>query len=233
MKTPISIAENIDCMEFMKQYPDKFFELAIVDPPYGLGDAVVNSGGRFKRYENNNGNWDMFVPTIEYFEELKRVSVNQIIWGGNYFERLGATRGFIIWDKQQPQGVSFASCEFAWSSFDCTAKTFYLRPQGQENRFHPTQKPIALYTWLLQNYAKKGDKILDTHLGSQSSRIAAYKLGFDFYGCEIDKDYYEQGNERFKKAIAEPLFDAVKEPEQGNIFTAAEYFEPNIFERKG
>jgi len=163
---PHSEVHNIDCLEFMKTLPDKFFDLAIVDPPYGLGESVVNSGGRFKRYENKNGNWDNTIPSDEYFTELFRVSVNQIIWGGNYF-KLPPTKCFIIWDKIQPQGVSFASCEYAFTSFDKVAKTFYLRPQGQENRFHPTQKPVALYKWLLQNYAKPNDKIFDSHMGSQ------------------------------------------------------------------
>jgi site-specific DNA-methyltransferase (adenine-specific) len=229
MKTPISIVENIDCMEFMKGYPDKFFELAIVDPPYGLGmDGNNNwSGSKHKVKE-----WDNVAPDDEYFKELFRVSKNQIIWGANHFLGMSSPC-WIIWDKQN-DGFSFADAELAWSSFDTAVRIFrYHRGKQTCERIHPTQKPIELYRWLLNGYAKKGDKILDTHLGSQSSRIAAYKLGFDFWGCEIDKEYYEQGNERFKKAIAEPLFDAVKEPEQGNIFTAAEYFEPNIFERKG
>jgi site-specific DNA-methyltransferase (adenine-specific) len=142
------------------------------------------------------------VPKPEYFEELRRVSKNQIIWGGNYFEDLGATRGFVIWDKQQPEGVSFASCEFAWTSFDRSAKTFYLRPQG-EDRIHPTQKPIKLYNWLLHNYAKEGDRILDTHMGSQSSRVSAFNKRFDYWGTEIDKEYFEKGNQRFKEQTAQ------------------------------
>jgi len=195
---PHSEVHNIDCMEFMKTLPDNYFDLAIVDPPYGLGESVVNSGGRFKRYENKNGNWDNTIPSDEYFTELFRVSVNQIIWGGNYF-KLPPTKCFIIWDKIQPQGVSFASCEYAFTSFDKVAKTFYLRPQGQENRFHPTQKPVALYKWLLQNYAKPNDKIFDSHMGSQSSRIAAYHMGFDYWGCELDADYFRDGNKRFEQ----------------------------------
>ena len=200
---------NMDCMEGMKQFPDKYFELAIVDPPYGLGDSVVNSGGRFKRYENKNGNWDKHPPSPEYFEELFRISKSQIIWGGNYFN-LPPTKGFIIWDKQQPQGVSFASCEFAWTSFNKVAKTFYLRPQGQEDRFHPTQKPVKLYKWLLTNYANKGDKILDTHVGSASSLIACHELGFDYIGFEIDEDYYNSAQERLEAVKAQiSLFDAL------------------------
>lgn len=205
----ISEVHHIDCMEYMRTLPDKFFELAIVDPPYGLGESVVNSGGRFARYENKNGNWDLEIPNATYFNELFRVSKNQIIWGGNYFiDNLYSTKCFIIWDKRQPQGVSFASCEFAWSSFDKVSKTFYMRPQGQEDRWHPTMKPIALYRWLLENYAKPGDKIFDSHMGSQSSRIAAWQLGFDYYGCELDKDYFDAGCKRFEA-----------EKSKGSLFT--------------
>ena len=188
---------NMDCMEGMKEFPDKYFDLCIVDPPYGLGSSVVNSSGCFARYTNKNGNWDMAVPSQEYFNELFRISKNQIIWGGNYFN-LPPTKCFLIWDKRLPQGVSFASCEFAWTSFSSVAKTFYFRPQGQEERFHPTQKPIALYTWLLNNYAKKGDKILDTHVGSASSLIACHNLGFQYVGFEIDKEYYEESLKRLE-----------------------------------
>jgi len=189
---------NIDCMDFMKTMPDKFFDLAIVDPPYGLGDSVVNSGGRFKRYENKNGNWDKEIPTKEYFDELFRVSNNQIIWGGNYFP-LPPNKCFLIWDKGQPENISFAMAEYAWTSFNEVAQIYKVRTQGQEQRFHPTQKPIYLYKWLLKNYAKEGDKIFDSHMGSQSSRIAAYDMGFDYYGCELDKDYFDSGNKRFEQ----------------------------------
>lgn len=190
----ISEVYNGDCMEYMAKFPDKFFELAIVDPPYGIdinrsGRLVKEKGWLYKDWDNN-------IPSVDYFKELKRVSINQIIWGGNYFN-LGATKCFIIWDKKQPPNVSFASCELAWTSFTSVAKTFYLRPQGQD-RIHPTQKPVALYKWLLQNYAKEGDKILDTHMGSQSSRIAAYDMGFDYYGSELDKDYFDAWNKRFE-----------------------------------
>lgn len=195
----LSIVQNMDCMEFMKGYPDKFFELAIVDPPYGID---INKSGRLVKEKGwDYKAWDQGTPDETYFTELKRVSKNQIIWGGNYFP-LSPTKCFLIWDKQQPEGVSFASCEFAWTSFDSVAKTFYKRPQG-DIRIHPTQKPIELYKWLLNCYAKQGDKILDTHLGSGSSRIAAYIMGFNFYGCEIDKDYYEAQEKRFKEHTAQ------------------------------
>lgn len=186
----ISQVTNEDCMELMSRYPDKYFELAIVDPPYGLGESVVNSGGRFKRYYNKNGNWDNKTPNEIYFNELFRISKNQIIWGGNYFN-LPSTKCFLIWDKLQPETVSFSMAEYAWTSFNKTAKIYKKRTIGQEQRFHPTQKPVKLYEWILKNYANEGDKILDTHLGSGSSRIAADKMGFDFYACELDKDYFE------------------------------------------
>lgn len=193
---------NDDCMNVMQQYPDKHFDLAIVDPPYGLGNSVVNSKGRFKRYENKNGNWDLLTPDENYFNELFRISKNQIIWGGNYFN-LQPTKCFLIWDKKQPENVSFASCEFAWTSFNNVAKTFYYRPQSQIGRFHPTQKPIALYKWLLTNYAKPGDKILDTHLGSGSIAIACHDYGFDLVATELDKEYYDAALNRYNNHIAQ------------------------------
>jgi len=189
--------KNIDCLEAMKQMGDNQFDLAIVDPPYGLGKSVVNSGGRFKRYENKNGNWDLEIPSNEYFKELFRVSNNQIIWGGNYFP-LPPHKCFIVWDKKQPQGVSFAMAELAWVSFDKVAKIFRHRTQGQEQRFHPTQKPVKLYEWILDNYANEGDKILDTHLGSGSIALACHNRGFDLTGFEIDKEYFDNAIERLR-----------------------------------
>jgi site-specific DNA-methyltransferase (adenine-specific) len=162
-----------------------------------LGESVVNSGGRFKRYHNKNGNWDMEVPTEEYFTELFRVSKNQIIWGGNYFS-LPANKCFIIWDKLQPEEISFAMAEYAWTSFDKVAKICKQRTQGQEQRFHPTQKPIYLYDFVLKHFAHEGDKILDTHVGSGSSRIAAHKGKFDFTGFEIDAGYWNAQEKRYK-----------------------------------
>lgn len=194
---------HIDCMEYMKTLPDKAFDLAIVDPPYGIG---INSSGRIGHYGGKK-DWDSEAPQSTYFAELERVSKKRIIWGGNYFG-LPATRGFIIWDKQQPEGVSFASCEYAWTDFDKSAKTFYMRPQDADPiRIHPTQKPVKLYGWLLKNYAKAGDRILDTHLGSGSSAIAAHYGGFDFVGCELDADYYKAACERFQRETAQIAFD--------------------------
>ena len=195
---------NCDCMDLLKQTPDNYYSLALVDPPYGIN---INASGRLGHYGGAGKTWDDNAPDDNYFNELFRVSKNQIIWGGNYF-KLPPTRCFIVWDKQQPEGISFAMCEFAWTSFSDSAKVFYKRPQNADKyRIHPTQKPVALYEWLLMNYAKEGDKILDTHLGSGSSRIAAHKLGFEFVGCELDKDYFEAQEKRFKtETMQQSLF---------------------------
>lgn len=197
---PKSVAYNMDCMEAMRQMPDKCFDLAVVDPPYGIS---ITDSGRLRKYNANEKRWDDSAPSEEYFRELFRASKNQIIWGGNYFN-LPPCRGFIIWDKRQPEDISFASCEFAWSSFDVSARTFYYSAlRSKESRIHPTQKPVALYTWIFQHYAKPGDKILDTHLGSGSSRIAAWDAGLDFTGYEIDKDYFGKQEERFAAHAAQ------------------------------
>ena len=191
---------NQDCLEAMKLMKDNQFDLAIVDPPYGID---INSSGRLGHYGGKGKSWDSKIPSQEYFKELERVSKNQIIWGGNYFY-LKPTRCFLIWDKQQPQNVSFASCELAWTSFDQSAKTFYMRPQNADNiRIHPTQKPVKLYEWLLMNYAKEGDKILDTHLGSGSISIACHNLGYDLTGYELDKEYYDNAIKRIKNHQAQ------------------------------
>jgi len=184
---------NEDNMQLMARYPDKYFDLAIIDPPYGID---INSSGRLGHYGGKGKKWDSSIPNKEYFKELKRVSKNQIIWGGNYFY-LEPTRCFLIWDKQQPENVSFASCEFAWTSFNESAKTFYKRPQNADiERIHPTQKPVALYKWILDKYAKQGDKILDTHLGSGSIAIACHDYGFDLTACELDKEYFDKAMQR-------------------------------------
>lgn len=184
---------NENNMALMSRYEDNHFDLAIVDPPYGID---INSSGRLGHYGGKGKKWDNEIPNQNYFKELKRVSKNQIIWGANYFN-MPPTRCFLIWDKQQPEGVSFASCEYAWTSFDKSAKTFYHRPQGADPfRIHPTQKPVALYKWLLNKYAKEGDKILDTHLGSGSIAIACHDLGFDLTACELDTDYYNAAMKR-------------------------------------
>lgn len=187
---------NDDCMNIMRNMPDKAFDLAIVDPPYGI---QINKSGRVGHYGGGHKVWDNSVPEASYFKELFRVSRHQIIWGGNYFG-LPATRSFIVWDKQQPESVSFAMCEFAWTSFDKSAKMFRMRPQNMDEiRIHPTQKPVALYKWLLTNYAKPGDRILDTHLGSGSICIACHDLGFEMTGIELDWDYYEAAKKRLEE----------------------------------
>ena len=193
---------NIDCMEGMKEFPDKYFELAIVDPPYNISNNASRHGGsgKLKNRILNKGSfkmevWDK-VPTKEYFTELFRISKHQIICGGNYFP-LPPTRGIICWDKYQPF-ENFSRWEMLWTSFDCPAKMF-----GFDNRtkgkIHPTEKPIELYEWLLKHYAKQGDKILDTHVGSGSSIIAFEKHGFEYCGYEIDKDYYDSSKKRIEK----------------------------------
>lgn len=196
---------NIDCMEGMAKYPDKYFELSIVDPPYGIG--VNHSMGRRKGdrpSEYKKAYWDNVSPDVEYFNELFRVSKNQIIWGANHFisKMPKDSSCWILWDKMFSEDVSFAQYEMAWTSFDTVCKKFTKDPKSAD-RIHPTQKPVALYKWLLKNYAKEGDKILDTHLGSGSSRIAAYEMGFDFTGFELDKDYFDASVKRYENHIAQ------------------------------
>ena len=184
-----------DCVKALKRFNDNHFDLAIVDPPYGIGDKF--KGGKTGKMNFNeivNKDWDK-VPSDEYFAELQRVSKNQIIWGGNYFN-LPPTRCFIVWDKIISEDFSLAMAELAWTSFDKLAKIYKLQVP-KNGKIHPTQKPVKLYDWLLHNYAKPNDLILDTHLGSGSSRIAAYKGGFNFVGFEIDKEYYEKQEKRF------------------------------------
>ena len=215
--TPSSNVYLGDCIEGMKAFPDKQFDLALVDPPYGInapnmaatpcqrknGNKRLNQGaGKLKGRILNQSNcdWDDSIPTEEYFTELFRVSKNQIIWGGNYFP-LPPTRCIVVWDKVQPW-ENFSQVEIAWTSFDSPAQ-IYKFDNRTGDKIHPTQKPIKLYEWLLNKYAKEGDKILDTHLGSGSSRIAAYKGGFDFTAFEIDADYYAAQDNRFRNFKAQ------------------------------
>jgi site-specific DNA-methyltransferase (adenine-specific) len=193
----------MDCMEGMKQFPDKYFSIAIVDPPYGI--SINHNMGRRKGDKHSNYKkvtWDNEPPPPEYFDELFRVSKNQIIWGANYFQ-LPPTKCFIVWKKPQiSEDVSFSMCEYAWASFDSTAKVIEI--YGQEaDRIHPTQKPVRLYKWLLNRYAKQGDKILDTHVGSASSLIACYDMGFDYMGFEIDPDYHAAATKRLAEHMAQ------------------------------
>jgi site-specific DNA-methyltransferase (adenine-specific) len=188
-----------DNMQLMSRYPDGYFDLAIVDPPYGIGINSECMGGRKTVKPNKNKTWDNEVPTAEYFNELFRVSKNQIIWGGNYFN-LPVSRYFAVWDKGETMyGRDFAECEFAWAGSGGT-RIYKLNPV-QLDRFHPTQKPVALYKWLLHKYAKPNDKILDTHLGSMSIAIACHDYGFELTGCELDPKYYEQGIKRVQNHL--------------------------------
>lgn len=199
----LNVAYNMDCMEYMRSLPDKAFDLAVVDPPYGIG--INHNMGRRKgdkKSEYKKVTWDNKTPEKEYFEELFRVSKNQIIWGANYFQ-MPPTKCFIVWRKPQiSEEVSFSMVEYAWSSFDQTSKE-WIGMSAEADRIHPTQKPVALYAWIFSRYAKPGQKILDTHLGSGSSRIAAYDAGLDFVGCEIDPDYFKAQEERYQAHIAQ------------------------------
>jgi site-specific DNA-methyltransferase (adenine-specific) len=186
-----------DNMALMARYPDNYFDLAIVDPPYGIG---ISSNP--VRQMHDKKQWDNAIPTDKYFEQLMRVSKNQIVWGGNYFP-LPPSQGFLIWDKKQPQDFSLAMCEFAWSSIQSPAKIFRFSVLTERDKIHPTQKPVALYKWLLDKYAKKGDKILDTHLGSGSIAIACHDYGFELTACELDKDYYDASIKRIKNHISQ------------------------------
>lgn len=196
-------------MEGMSQYPDKYFDLAIVDPPYGINADIKNNGynslNHLKKSKakinNYKTGWDCSTPTSNYFDELKRISKNQIIWGANYF---GLKGGYLYWHKNVTM-PTYSSGELAWLSWlnkiEFVEITWHgMLQQNMKNkeiRIHPTQKPVALYKWLLTNYAKPGDKIIDTHLGSGSSRIAAWDMGFDFVGYELDKDYFDAQEKRF------------------------------------
>ena len=226
---------NMDCMELMQRYPDNYFDLAIVDPPYGIDAGSMRLGtGKILQKKN----WDERAPSIAYFKNLFRVSKNQIIWGGNYFAHsLPITGAWLYWDKMTDGfAKSFSTGELAWTSIGNTMKQIRYKWQGNYigfegsistktasgiEKIHPTQKPIALYRWLLDNYAKQGDKILDTHLGSGSSAIAAYQLGYDFVGCELDKDYFQAMQKRVRQAMKQTnLFQSVeeKQAEQIKIF---------------
>lgn len=236
---PRSEALNMDCMAYMRTLPDNAFDLAVVDPPYGVGSVTYMPRTREKAVGGFIDHYDIMIATLdmnqrkkvkvdivhkgdspetirnfgdenvspgpEYFEELFRVSKHQIIWGGNYF-LLPPSRGFLIWKKSTVvESFSMAMAEYAWMSFNENAKVFEGAPQGTQSdpRIHPTQKPVALYAWIFSRYAKPGDKILDTHLGSGSSRIAAWDAGLDFVGCEIDRDYFDAQERRFQDHAAQ------------------------------
>jgi len=215
--TNVLTITNEDNMSLMARYPDKYFELAIVDPPYGIGESL-------KKRENTTSDkwkaptkkihspkdWDKSSPDKSYFDELIRVSKNQIVWGGNHFiENIPNANSscWIVWDKKNGES-DFADCELAWTSFDKAVRKFEwlwngFQKQRPETRFHPTQKPVALYKWLLHNYAKQGDKILDTHLGSGSIAIACHDYGFDLTACELDKEYFDAAMKRIQNHTAQ------------------------------
>lgn len=215
---------NMDCMEGMKEFPDKYFDLAIVDPVYG----DVTQGGYMKKgyaakkghYKNvyNTALWSQEKTGEEYFRELFRVSKNAIIWGGNYFveEIARDSQCWLVWDKQHADGLSFADVELAYTSFNQAARIFRFFSSGayhgkeEDDRFHPTQKPVALYRWILANYAKQGDKLLDTHVGSASSLIAFEERGFDYVGFEIDADYYQKAQKRLEENRAQISMDFLR-----------------------
>jgi site-specific DNA-methyltransferase (adenine-specific) len=204
------IITNEDNMELMARYSDNYFDLAIVDPPYGIDLANMNMGigntpkaSKAKNRKWQAKNWDNEIPKDDYFQELFRVSKNQIIWGGNYFN-LGICNKFIIWDKEIPNGLSFSDCEYAWTSFSGANKIFrYSAYLNKSEKFHPTQKPPQLYKWLLDKYAKPTDKILDTHLGSGSIAIACHDYGFDLTACELDKEYFDKAMQRINNHTAQ------------------------------
>ena len=193
---------NGDCMEALAKMQDNEFDLAIVDPPYGLGKKIYSGGTKGCKFHTLFGDnkWDDNVPPKEYFDELFRVSKNQIIWGGNYFD-LPPTRTIVCWDKMKGDN-NFSMWEMAWTSFDKPAKMF-RQNSGGNDRIHPTQKPVKLYEWLLIKYAKEGDKILDTHLGSGSIAIACHNLGYDLEGYELDTEYYNAAVKRYNDHIAQ------------------------------
>jgi len=184
-------------MDLMRGFPDKHFDLAIVDPPYGIGIAANPV-----RQAHDRKQWDADIPSMEYFAELRRVSSHQIIWGGNYFP-LPPSQGFIIWDKGQPEDFSLAMCEYAWTSLQAPAKMFRRSVLADKSKIHPTQKPVELYTWLLGRYAKPGQGILDTHLGSGSHAIACHYFGAHLTASEIDPDYFAAATERIKRETAQ------------------------------
>jgi len=223
----MSIYHHADCMNpetGLPSFPDKHFDLAIVDPPYGIGYAKRKNKTATSAIQYKPKDWDNKPPSAEYFSELMRVSENQIIFGGNYFP-LPPSRGFFVWDKCQPEGVDQAMCELIWTSLDVSAKIVRESIQQLQNsRFHPTQKPEPLYRWLLKNYAKQGDLILDTHVGSASSLVVFEEMGFEYVGYELDKDYYRDSTARLERFRAQPkLFTGTEifkatQGEQGALF---------------
>mgnify|MGYP001210668372 CR=1 FL=1 len=216
-RSALSTVYLMDCIEGMRKFPDKFFDLAVVDPPYGIGEDGKSNHSRGKCAKPKlytPKEWDKEPPSIEYFTELFRVSKNQIVWGANHFiSRMPYDSScWLVWDKENGEN-DFADCELAWTSFDKAVRRYKFRWAGmlqgnmkdKEIRIHPTQKPVALYDWIFTRFAEKGYIVLDTHLGSGSSRIAANKAGLDFVGFEIDREYYDNGNKRFKNFVSQTV----------------------------
>jgi len=210
MKYQLNQVYNEDCVQAMKQMPDNYFDLAIVDPPYGIGISKNPV-----RQQHIKKEWDEAIPSGEYFSELFRVSNNQIIWGGNYFN-LPPTQGFLIWDKKQPHDFSLSMCEYAWSSIQKPAKIWSYSVLKERGKIHPTQKPVQLYKWLLDNYAKPDMKILDTHLGSASIILAMIDFCCDWMAFETDKEYYENALKRINGHIRKPKIDF---EQTGKVYT--------------
>jgi site-specific DNA-methyltransferase (adenine-specific) len=214
MKTDLLDLRNMDCMELMAQYEDNHFDLAIVDPPYGIdvtNQSQGKGGGVARKVEYKNNDFDKSIPQKPYFDELKRVSKNQVVWGGNYMiEHLSNTPCFIVWDKENGE-TDFADCELAWTSFKTSTRMYRFKWSGmlqgdmknKEKRIHPTQKPVKLYSWLLNKYAKEGYKILDTHLGSGSHAIACHYAKCHLTASELDEDYYKAACERIERETAQ------------------------------
>lgn len=201
----------------MKQIPDKFFQLAITDPPYGIGidgqKKSINRNPKHNRKEHTRKSWDRAIPPEEYFRELERISDNQIIWGGNYFvpHLQQGHKGWIVWDKGQ-HGLSMSDCELAYTTFDTPTRIVTINRVEllKDGTFHPTQKPVKLYEWILANYAKRGDRIIDTHAGSGASLVACHRLRFEFLGFEIDPEYYAKADERIKAEQSQlSIFDFI------------------------
>jgi len=203
---PLNTYYLMDCMEGMREYPDGYFDIAVVDPPYGI--SVNHNMGRRKGDKPSTYkkvDWDSSPPPAEYFLELFRVSKNQVIWGGNYFA-LPPSPCWLCWDKGFSEDVSFASFELAWTSFTGASKRKCLS-SVQNDRIHPTQKPIALYSWVLNMFAQRGDRVIDTHTGSASSLIACHRLGLEFVGFEIDGENHRAGYERLEQERAQVMLD--------------------------
>lgn len=215
---------NIDCMKAMQEIPDKFFELAICDPPYGIGiDGqklnINKRNPKYNRKKHAKKDWDSEIPPEEYFRELERVSVNQIIWGGNYFvEHLKkGTKGWIVWDKGQ-HGLTMSDCELAYTSFDIPTRIVVINRVEllKDGTFHPTQKPVKLFEWVISNYAKDGDKIIDTHAGSGSCLIAAHRIRHKFLGFEVEQSYFTQADRRIRQEQAQmSIFDFMRQEANG------------------